>query len=325
MTLAMFGSRSSLVARSSLVCGLALVALALAGQGCGGAGAGSSSQGGGAQGGGGQGQGASSQGGQSAGGAGGGGAAPLPTKGGGVYGSSLSFESGGTPITNGSVSASFYDIDYPDELGTCVTTTAGACTLWTCELATQPSTFTYRSAGTLTVTGGVVDVSMEKGGDFYGFNDPAEVLFVGGESLTVAASGDEVPAFSTALVAPELFELLSPELLDGTVVSRAQDFGVTWEQGLSHGTVAVSLSGTYEPADLLSAYIECTAPASDGALVVPSSLLLELPSGAGTFSAVNREVVELDAGDYPVRVAFSTIGAAPSSANGLASGVVTLE
>lgn len=99
------------------------------------------------------------------------------------------------------------------------------------------------SAGTITVTGGLEEVSLTPLED--GSYDPFLVqgpVFEGGEELHFEVSGDrEITAAAGSLVAPSFVSVIEPSLPDLTEIDRDRDLNIRWSPR-SEGNVVVSAS-----------------------------------------------------------------------------------
>ncbi len=191
----------------------------------------------------------------------------------------------------------------------CTKSTAGACVLFSC--AGEGASPTWLSAGTITVTGGAFPFAMTPSSGGYGAaGEMLGALWSGGETLTVAAPGDVVPAFSTTILAPtSKIALTEPQPssfddsgIPSVDVSRLSDFVVQWT-GAQSGQVDVGLSG-YAAGDggaQVPALLECLFDGPSGSGTVPSALLQQVPPGPGwtlRIDPIGESFV--DAGSYAV-------------------------
>jgi hypothetical protein len=153
----------------------------------------------------------------------------------------------------------------------CTSTSVGACIFSSCALSEVTIVPDERAAGVVTYTG-----SAFTGGAFAASFDPKGKRYawttfsatpVEGETVTIAATGGDVPAFDVgALRWPSSIELTAPSCSPTCDVEMTKDLSVTWENG-TVGTVVVALSlGT---AGKTLDTLRCEAPVTARALVVP--------------------------------------------------------
>lgn len=179
----------------------------------------------------------------------------------------------------------------------CTEQAFGACAVRTCP-ATPPA---GASAGTITVTGAAAPVSLVPQGTNYATLGTPD-LYQGGEMLTYAAAGADVPAFTGDLVVTSQAQLTAPEITPTSadvVVDRTKDLAVTWTGG--SGEITVAISANADPMHVVS----CRFPASSGADSVPAAALAMLSTGAAVMSFIPTSRKLVVAGDYGVElVAF---------------------
>lgn len=190
---------------------------------------------------------------------------------------------------------------------TCTTEESGDCKYIEC--ATEATTeLEYRSAGAVTITGGLREVTLEPdAADEYAFdNNGMSELFTGGETLTVTAEGGDVPAFQLEATAPSVVTLSAPELMPLMVVDRSADLDFAWTGGEAGNVVAVV--GITRPDRVTN--VICTFEASSGSGTIPASMLSNLdPMETGDVAAVVATVTseeQTDAGDWQVSFTLAT-------------------
>jgi len=246
-----------------------------------------------------------------------------PLRGGWVYLQSSSQVINAMTYSSSFASASFWQVTGALPPSTCTVTHSGTCTLTRCPPAGDAGTAPVTQApdaGTLTIKGGArtVTLSPDANGAYGNDVDNMNALYAGGETLTISASGGSAPAFSGTLTAPAKAQVLSPTMPAAGAslpIARASGFPLSWSGG-SNGEVTV---GVYAQGG--GAWVTCSFPASAGSGSVPSSLLSQLPAGAGTFNATLRASRTLDAQGWSVDLwAYQTIsGSAGSGFAGLAA------
>lgn len=160
------------------------------------------------------------------------------------------------------------------------------------------------SAGTITVTGGTNDLTMQptttNSTILYSASNEEE-LWDGTQTLTFSAAGDTVPAFSTDVSPPADVTLQSPALpAQGSPlqVDASSDLDIEWDtSNLSSGRFTVLLGRTTANS------VRCDWSATSGSQTIPSSLLSDIedvPSPTYSFSVEAGQTVTT--GDYEVAI-----------------------
>jgi hypothetical protein len=197
----------------------------------------------------------------------------------------------GQPLLGGTASAGFFM-----NAAFCTTIqTMDECSVQQCNFTGTPPQV---SAGAITITGAMQPITLAPmANNVYPTFTVMAALFRGGESLTVAAAGAEVPAFSHSLVVPAKATITSPvEPSTFLTVDRSRDFAVAWTGG-GGGQLQVALDGPGASQRLV-----CRFEASAGSGTIPASALALVPAGQGGFSMAATEITEVIAGDWAVEV-----------------------
>jgi hypothetical protein len=133
------------------------------------------------------------------------------------------------------------------------------------------------SAGTITITGGSISPSFvlnpTGAGGPYATVSAQKQSFNAGDTLSVTATGGQVPAFSGKTVtAPGEITLTAPmfDAIGQTSFSRATPLAVTWT-GASSGSILVLLT-TSQP-NVRAVEVACIYPAPTGSASVPAAVL----------------------------------------------------
>jgi len=168
---------------------------------------------------------------------------------------------------------------------------------------------TQRSAGTVSVTGGLVSPgglsAAPKGdGSYDGVTAPGN-LWAGGETLTIAASGAEVPSFSHGVTAPSrTVNIVSPVLPppSSLPVPRNTDFVVSWDTGTvsDAGQLTVNISA------LDRVTLSCSFDVSKKTGAIPTAALSRLSDGDGTMTIGVSTTTEAVKNGYLVYFFLST-------------------
>jgi hypothetical protein len=244
--------------------------------------------------------GGSSAGGSSAGGSGG----AAPTKGGVV---NISTQATVAGMYANSVVGTFFATLSTASTSACTTTTTGSCTVSTCDFSGaggSPASPTLESAGTLTVTGASVPISITPNamtqylltGTMLPTNAP---LYVGTEMLTIAATGAAAPAFSAQLAAPASIKVSQPAS-GALTINKSQDLALAWTSGTAGmSTFTVSSSKVVGTAVSKTASVACTFPANSGSGTIPSSQLQQL-SFVDVPTVVSFQVITVSRNNFVV-------------------------
>jgi hypothetical protein len=191
---------------------------------------------------------------------------------------------GGQAYKSFSVGASFLQPSGSGGGGSANVTTDGPCTITTAGDAGAPvdaGPLTLLSAGTLSVEGGLVPVSvMPNAQNQYVHTMNSTVLWNGGEMLGVKATGAAMgaPAFDLAVPAPGKATITAPAIAglgQPTMVPRSANLSLAWTGGTGTLRAFFFVTGG-------SVFASCTFPASAGSGTVPASALGKLPAGGGT-------------------------------------------
>lgn len=170
---------------------------------------------------------------------------------------------------------------------TCSRGSVGPCAFVACDPAPPPESPAYESAGALTLEGGLLlaPLAVGKTSQTYGHSAINEPYFKGGDDLRVKATGDVVPPFELSVTTPEELSVSKPTctLESCGELDRSRDYELVWTP-LRFGTVDVSIL-TNAPGKGY-ALVTCSAPATDGRLVIPAEVLGKL-RGDATASAIN--------------------------------------
>lgn len=247
---------------------------------------------------------------------------------------------GSTPTTKktGAVTLTYYDTATAHSLfgaagfsdqapsakaPTCTTTTEGACVVQDCvipagvDAGPAPVAVT---AGPIAITGGSIPAGYKLTANGAGVYSPSAIpmnpAWFGGEDITFTASGGDVPAFTTKLKSPAALTLTSalPATWDSTMKED-----VTWSgAGVNSVKVALTKSSTTNPV-----FVVCTFAASALTGHIPAAALPKLKGSVG-YSLSHVDDVPVTAGGYAVEITIRTYLRATASANGLATGIFTV-
>jgi hypothetical protein len=181
---------------------------------------------------------------------------------------------------------------------------SGTCTIEVCSGKMYP----LASAGALEVTGGTYPLALAQGkGGVYSpladrdASDAGDAgdaglpsLWLGGEELTVTATGDVVPPFAARVVTPSeiMIQTPRPERL-----LRQAPFAISW-LGASAGDVVVDIE---QPSAQPPFYFECRFDVGAGVAVVPTEALGLLPPGPATLSISTENRGSVVAGSWLVK------------------------
>ena len=203
---------------------------------------------------------------------------------------------------------------------TTTTKTVGPCEVKKVGSGTAPAEVDV-SAGTIKISGGTKAIDLIPGADkTYDPVSGSAVLWNGGETLTVAGVGKDVPSFTTSLVAPSKLTVTMPTLPSSAAslnVVRSAPFSATWT-GASSGTVvlyfdAVTASNAFSAT--------CTFKASAGSAQVPAAAFADFPAVDGSFNFYVKEVGVASPPGWTIRFTASSamVDSSGAGATGAAS------
>lgn len=138
--------------------------------------------------------------------------------------------------------------------------------------------------------------------------------FVGGDVLTFAAAGGDVPPFQQDVVGPRCIAMTTPAgpiTPDGGAfasytISTAQDLQISWTGGESGAFVGVTLIGGVS--------ISCSFDASLGQGAIPQQALAALARGTGSFFIYQERRASLLVGSYQIETVARNFGSGPPDA-----------
>lgn len=170
-----------------------------------------------------------------------------------------------------------------------------------------PSDLSPRSAGTLSITGGLAPVSLVPNAQsVYPLATGLQSLWNGGQMLTVSASGAVVPAFTTTLQAPGAVRVSAPVLPAAPArltVPRNAPLMFSWTGGTS--TVQITLIQT---SATTSTALAGSFAASAGSAVLAPAALAQLTPGDAVLVVQTVSAVKVQAGLWPVDVVLTALG-----------------
>lgn len=214
-----------------------------------------------------------------------------------------------TQPLSGTMTAQFLEIENIS-MG-CQTTKVGSCSITRCHSdggTPRVPQVTVKSAGNITVDGTLVDGGLSLAADAGSSVEVDERLWHGGEPLTIAAGGAQVPAFSTQLTAPNTVTLVAPSCSATNCgnIRRDTPLNLSWF-GANSGEVLVEMSAS-NPMEGDSS-ITCTYNAGLTNAIIPVGVLSQLvttDAGFGSFWFGGAASARLDAGLFSVTVSASS-------------------
>ena len=283
--------------------------------------------------------GGSGAGGSSAGGSGAGGSSAAggagPTSGGYIGITQVSFGTGSTAGDQYSAEAVFIPTVTPIALDPgCTRSQDGDCSLLICPPSgaggaggadgaggSPPMT----DAGVITITGGSKTVTLVPANGAYAVVSDNTLLFHGGETLTLSAVGNVVPAFTGILTAPDSPTLtapaLPPVLSSPLVIPRSQPLQFSWSMPANDTILVVINSG--DSASTGTGRVACNFAGSKGSAAIPAADLQMLPAGAGNLGVQAFDMQMITAGSYGI--GFEASSSMNDAKGRPASGTVTLQ
>ena len=204
---------------------------------------------------------------------------------------------------------------HPDGIDTTTTAkTVGPCLVETIGNGNAPGETDF-SAGALHITGGAKTIDLVPNAQkAYDPVSGSTSLWSGGEMLTVAAEGKDVPAFTVSLVAPSKLTMTAPALPKGATnlsVMRSAPFSATWT-GASSGQVVLYFDAA-TGANAFSA--TCTFEASALKAEVPAAAFADFPAQDGTFNFYVKQAAVASPSGWTVRFTASSAIVDPTGAS----------
>lgn len=202
-----------------------------------------------------------------------------------------------------SFGAEFTDPAHPrPDLG-CTTTNYGMCHLTSCPYP-QPMEAPRPHAGTITFMSpdimGTGTITPDTNGSYPSAMSTG-THFAGDESVTFAAQGDAVPAFSENVTYPLLLLMSEPRMPTGmgpAMVPRTRDLDLTWTRGQADMVLRIhseKIVGT------TLRLFDCTVPSASGTFTVPRAALQAVGMSAElTVDTFHRHTFQ--AGGYTVEI-----------------------
>jgi hypothetical protein len=221
-----------------------------------------------------------------------------------------------------SVNADFFDGPGNSFAKGCARVVAGACAFVLCDLSNggnvAPPTGAVQSAGTLTVGGTTPMFSLEYDAATMQYvtvptvpND--KLLFAGGDIITFAAAGADVPAFTDTIVAPSPLVVTSPALPSRPFsIDTSKDLVFAWA-GSSVGKISFNVFTTTSNGGtaVSSSFVSCQFDASALTGTIPAALLQKLAktdaATTGRFGIDLSNTKEVVAGDHMVHLAVGSV------------------
>jgi hypothetical protein len=153
------------------------------------------------------------------------------------------------------------------------------------------------SAGTVSVTGGSIQVTLAPQGGMYngGLPDLVDnVDWSAGTALTFAATGGDIPAFSVVVTTPGDTTLTSPT--GDIMVDPSHDLSFAWSPATDAFHVQVRNFG------VTPGYAICTFPAGTTSGAIPVDALMMLPKGPAQVIASSFSEQSTSAGDWSLQL-----------------------
>jgi hypothetical protein len=204
------------------------------------------------------------------------------------------------------LSASFF---LPSQVNEgCSVTSTGPCKISTCA---PPGIESFPYAGTLTFSGGPygdAGIAVKSSGPSYEYN-ANPLAFADNDSLSVSASGGDVPAFGPqTIVGPGFTTLTDPPELGGTIiVSTSQDLHVAWTGGETNAFEDVLF---FAQTTMTQIEVECTFDATLGQGTIPKAALAPLASGlpgTDSFKTAQYRTITFTSGPFTITLQAETL------------------
>jgi hypothetical protein len=171
-------------------------------------------------------------------------------------------------------------------------------TIGPCELNVSGTGGVEADAGKLTFSGGAMPETLDHSPGGYNTLNLNQTLWPAGSTVSVAAAGATVPAWSAVVTMPEAALPTGPDLAGTPSWPRTSDFTVTWQGGTKLVTISLSNSG---------GSLRCDFPATAKSGTVPAEALGRLAAGRTTVIALSTDRQVVSAGEWVISmVAFTT-------------------
>ncbi|HML16954.1 MAG TPA: hypothetical protein VK419_08000 [Bryobacteraceae bacterium] len=158
----------------------------------------------------------------------------------------------------------------------------------------SPPNATFLNAGsTITLTppsGPALTLTSSSGGELYQSSSSSQAIPSGTWSFSDGSGGPDVGPLSFNFPVPQPVTWSNQSTITGSTIARTNPLTITWTGGDSNGYV--DIQGFGQAAGYYVGF-ECSAPVSAGQLVIPSSILLAMPPGAGAFSSLQVSTIAL--------------------------------
>lgn len=186
----------------------------------------------------------------------------------------------------------------------CTKREAGSCKLIECALTKDPSfkfaNAKYPSAGTMTIkrsTGPELMVTPMPPGNDYITSTSGVAPGADGETVTISATGADVPAFSETLPLTPMIVLTSPTGKTATA-SGGSDFRLSWTGGKGDRVAVTGSSSTVDATNVVE--LSCSFDADSGTGVIPSTLLSKIKAGTSMYFSAKLEGKKVNVGPFEV-------------------------
>jgi hypothetical protein len=238
-------------------------------------------------------------------------------------------DSTGTAVRDGRVVARFGS---PEDRSCEIGATDGECILQVCAPRGQPDEAPDAGSIAFLINDAkLTDLVPGANGLYPAYEQTTLEIFTGGEKLTVTAAGGDVPEFTIDLAAPAALAIDAGEAPTSTTtiqISAANGHSLRWPTSAPPADrVRVTLSAPPDGKNTRKV-LECSALATSGGFILPTSLLSGLPTGLLEFEARVETEIEVLAKSPPVgtpMVTFLAAGVATDVATGdWAKGMVDL-
>jgi hypothetical protein len=164
----------------------------------------------------------------------------------------------------------------------------------------------------------LVQLAADSNGIYAPVSGTGSAFFDDAVTCGLYSEGGSVPAFNGTLASTYLVTLSSPSIPSPStpaLVVRSAGLAMQWQP--TNGTVYVLIG------DSSGGRVQCDFSASDGSASVPGTVLGELASGIGSFSAYNVARLQIPAGEFDIQ--WNLARAARRNDGNLARGTLTLQ
>lgn len=163
-------------------------------------------------------------------------------------------------------------------------------------------------AGDITITdGALINLTLTATpGEDYQLSGATDVALSGGEVLTVAVEGADVPAFTTEIAVPLVITLSAPALDERGFanIPASGDLVLTFDNRAADGETGTELYVVGQNSARVT--LACLLPTASGNATIPAAALDRVREAGARLSVLTTRTKRVEAGPFPVNVIVIT-------------------